>query len=107
VPVKPVCPVCDPILDARDVDGHLVVGYLGWSPRASHVTVGMARGDELGRGLRAVGSVRVPFRLAVGRYALLTGFPRGVLSPAGLAVIAYYETDKLPFLRVAVLPLRG
>jgi hypothetical protein len=106
VPVRPVCPVCDPILDARDVDGHLVVGYLGWSPRASYCTVGLARGDALGRSLRAVGSVRVPFSLAVRRPILLTGFPRGVLSDDGLAVIAYYETDKAPFLRVAVVPLR-
>jgi hypothetical protein len=105
LPVKPVCPVCDPILDARDVNGHLVVGYLGGSPRASYYTVGLARGDALGRSLRAVRSVRVPFSLAVRRYALLTGFPRGVLSPDGLAVIAYYDTDKLPILRVAVLPL--
>jgi hypothetical protein len=107
LPARPVCDACDPILDGRDADGHLVVAYLAGSPTASHYTVGLARGDALGRNLRAAGSVRVPFSLAVRRPVLLTGFPRGVLSAEGLAVIAYYETDKGPFLRVSVVPLRG
>jgi hypothetical protein len=106
LPMRPVCDACDPILGARDVDGHLVVGYLAGSPTASYYTVGLAQGDARGRHLRATGSVKVPFSLAVRRPVSLTGFPRGVLSAEGLAVIAYYLTDRGSFLRVAVLPLR-
>jgi hypothetical protein len=106
LPLRPVCDACDPILGARDVDGQLVVGYLAGSPRANYYTVGLAKGDALGRHLRAAGSVKVPFSLAVRRPILLAGFPRGVLSADGLAVIANYVTDEGSFLRVAVLPLR-
>jgi hypothetical protein len=105
-PVKPACTVCDPILDARDVDGHLIVAYLGAGARSSY-TVGLARGDALGRHLRVVGSVSVPFSLAIRTPILLTGFPTGVLSPDGFAAVAYYETRNWPLLRVAVLPLHA
>lgn len=106
-----MCDACDPIIAARDVDGQLVVAYLGYGTPSSY-TVGLARGDGLGRYLRVVRSIGVPFDITpkgvLDRGVLLAGSPTGTLSRDGLAAIATYEdTETGKFMRVAILPLEG
>ncbi len=108
-PFPPTCDICEPVIGARHVDGHLVVAFLGTAGTPGSYRVALVRGDALGRNMRVVDSLRVPSTL--GRTSFVTGDPTGSLTSEGLAVIANYTDVPLNgnmtmFLRVAALPLR-
>jgi hypothetical protein len=107
-PFPPTCDVCEAVLGARHVDGHLVVAWRGTAGTAGSYRVALARGDALGRNMRVVDSLRVPS--TIGRTGFVTGDPTGTLTSEGLAVVANYTDVPLNgnmtmFLRVAALPL--
>ena len=99
---KKCADACGSIVDARQVNGHLLVAY--WAdPANAALTVGVARADARGRRLKGVRSIQQPRRLGS---ATLSSMPFGAFGADGFAAAAVYSGGTRTVVRVAILRAR-
>jgi hypothetical protein len=99
---KKCADACGSVIDARQVNGHLLVAY--WAgPSNAALTVGVARADARGRRLKGVRSIQQPKRLGS---ATLRSMPFGAFGADGFAAAAVYSGGTGAVVRVAILRAR-
>lgn len=108
VPHRATCPPgrCGGVIGARADGGTLVVAYSADESQLGY-TIGTARADARGRGLRRVSSIRLPAQLgSFSRGVFLDSSPHGALGSDGFAALAFYSSGRRAVFRVALLPVR-